>query len=163
MNKKSSYYHLYEKYSMSKVDNYMIYSPTKNRICSSEKLGSHYSRSPSREEIKASRKKLVKEILKMNKSISEKKVAQVKALSLCRIVDPMTTDEKNRLLNMKSQFSKVLNTDVDRYTASKIFGSLGIDSFDPYQFGFLEIGYYKFFDHVYINFINQKSGFFLPS
>ena len=66
------------------------------------------------------RKKMVQEISKLSKNMNNKRVALVKALSLCRIIDPINVQTKKKAYDMKSIIANVSNVVLDNKSKNRI-------------------------------------------
>jgi hypothetical protein len=92
------------------------------------------------------RKKLLQEISRLSKGMNNKRVALVKTLSLCRIVDPMNFEGKRKVLEIRNKIAAMCNGQLDQESKRKLLDICGIDSFDHNDpSGFIKQNMYKEF------------------
>jgi hypothetical protein len=92
------------------------------------------------------RKKLLQEISRLSKGMNNKRVALVKTLSLCRIVDPMNFEGKRKVLEIRNKIAAMCNGQLDQRSQRKLLDICGLDSFDHNDpSGFIKQNMYKEF------------------
>ena len=81
------------------------------------------------------RRKLLRDISKMNKDLIHKKIAIAKALALCRAIEPLNVDCKKKIIFIQRQLANLLNDSgvVPPEDRKKFLESCGMDTFEPYD------------------------------
>lgn len=134
-NKVENYFSTPNLESYSPNRNQSNYSPNRNQSNYSPNRNQSRRPTPSKDYNyeRQEKKRAVQEIIQMKKNMMAKKIGLVKVLSLCRIIDPLVTESKKKIIDHKLLYSRVLNSGMDKYTCAKIQNACGLTYFDPYD------------------------------